>query len=182
MQAEQVNAGLHVGITSSCNEVFESATNVIPFRRKPGQRYANATYFGDKSPRLVEDVDVRMLRESHVGKAATLMVPRHDIDRDATIGYALERFEGLPDHATGRARAIEHIATVDHEIHFAIDRRLERGGEVREEIMPTTSSIDARVNRQVEAEVRVCEEQDPDDVAHDRKLALEQGSEAPLTL
>jgi hypothetical protein len=46
---------------------------------------------------------------------------------------------------------------------------LQGGGIIREEVMPTSPAIDPRVDRQVEAEVRVGEQEYPDGVAHAEK-------------
>jgi hypothetical protein len=151
---------------SAGNEISEPRANLITLRRKTGNGYANAAYLREKRPRLVEDMDVRMLREPEVRETTTLVVARHHVDRHATVCYALERFEGLPDHAARRPRPIEHIATVHNEIDFTSDCRLQRGGIVCQEVVSTSSSTDARVDRQIEAQVRIREEEDPDDVAH----------------
>jgi hypothetical protein len=55
---------------------------------------------------------------------------------------------------------VEDVAAVHHEVDFARERGRERGLIVREEIVAAAPPIDARARRQVEAEVRIGEQQD----------------------
>ena len=96
-----------------------------------------------------------MLRKSQVGYATALMVARHHIHRYATVSHALERLEGLPYHATRRSRTVVHVSAVHDEINFTRQRRVQRGGKVGQKFVSTSPSIDARVDRQVETEVRI---------------------------
>ena len=55
---------------------------------------------------------------------------------------------------------------MDHQVRLVRERGLERTRVVREEIVPSTATLDARARRKVEAKVRVREEEDSDDVVH----------------
>jgi hypothetical protein len=98
--------------------------------------------------------------------AAALMVARHHEDRYTMIGHLPQGLEGLPGDAAWRFRAVEYVAAVDDEVDFSRKRRPERSRVVGQEVVPATAPIDPWVQRQVEADVRVRKQQNPDDVAH----------------
>ena len=111
-------------------------------------------------------MNARMLREPQVRYSTAFMVSRYYINRYAAIGDARQWLEGLPHDAARRTRSVEYIATVYDQVDFARKRRLQSGRVVRKEVVSTSPSIDARVDRQVEAKVRISQQEDPDDVAH----------------
>jgi hypothetical protein len=100
-------------------------------------------------------MNARMMRKPQVRDATALMVARHHINRYALVGDAGQWLEGLPHHAAHWARPIEHIAAVHDEIYFAIESRLQGGRVVGQEVVPAPAPVNARVHRQVEAEVGV---------------------------
>jgi hypothetical protein len=166
VEAEEPDVGAHLGTSGAGNEVIEPAADVIPFRGNASDGDSNAPNFCDKCPWPVEDVNSRMLREPQVRDATPLMVPRHHVNRYAAIGDACEWLERLPHHAARRTRTVEYVAAVHDQVDITSERRLKRVGVVRKEVVTTSPSIDARVDRQVEAEVSVREQQDPDNGGH----------------
>jgi hypothetical protein len=59
---------------------------------------------------------------------------------------------------------------VDDEIDIPRERRPQRRLVVRQKVVPTTASFDARTRRQVEAEVRVGKKQDSNAARHVLKV------------
>lgn len=108
----------------------------------------------------------RMLRESQMRESATLVIARHDKHGNAAIGDLSQRFKRLPRDAAWRTRPVEYVSAMYDEVDIAVERGLQRGRVVGQEVVPTPSSIDAWIYRQVVAEVCVCQQQDPYDVAH----------------
>jgi hypothetical protein len=155
VQAQQAHVGVHARVLCIRNQVGEPGAHVVTFRRNPGHRYANAPHLGDKGPRPIEDMNARMMREPQVRDATALMVARYHINRHAFVGDASQWLEGLPHHAAIGSRAVEHVSSVHNQVDFAIKGRLQRGRVVGQEVVPAPSPVDARVQRQVEAEVGV---------------------------
>ena len=112
-----------------------------------------------------------MLRESDLRNSAALVVSGNDEHGDPTIGNARERLERLPGNARRDARPIEHVAAVHDEIDLLLERRFQRGQIIREEVVAAPTSLHAGTRRQVEAEVGVGEEENPDGWRHSVKLA-----------
>jgi hypothetical protein len=94
------------------------------------------------------------------------VVTRDDEHRDASIGHPGERVERLIRERRDDSRPIEDVTCVHHEIDLARERRLERGGVVCEEIVTTPPSVDTWPDGQIEAEVGIGEEEDPDFVGY----------------
>src|SRR5690606_2999901 len=57
---------------------------------------------------------------------------------------------------------VEHVAAMYDDVHFALQRGLQGGLVVRQEVMAAPAPRAARAAGQVEAEMRVGEEQDAD--------------------
>jgi hypothetical protein len=90
------------------------------------------------------------------------VIPRDDVNRNASVSDARQRSERLIRQAWKDARAVEDIATVHHKIDRAVERRLQRSSIVGEKVVSATATFDSWAHRKVEAEVRVCEEEDAD--------------------
>ena len=112
----------------------------------------------------VEEVKAGMLREADLRDAAALVVPRHDEHRNSAVRHARERLERLPRDARRDPRAIEHVPAMDDNVDVARERRGQRRGVVREEVVSAPPPLDARPCREVETEVGVGEEEYPDTV------------------
>ena len=138
----------------------------MPLGGKPGQRNAPATHGGDEGSWLVKQVNAGMLREAEVRNAPALVIPRHHEHRNAPVGDARQWLEGLIGKAGGGPGAIEDVAAVHHDVDLSGERRRQRGRIVGEEIVATATTPDACLHRQVEAEVRVGKQENPDDVGH----------------
>ena len=90
------------------------------------------------------------------------MVPRDDEHRNAPIRHSAERLQSLVRERWHDLRPIEDVACVHDEVHLAGERRLQRGGVIREEVVTTPPSVDARPHGEIEAEVGIGQQEDPD--------------------
>ena len=123
----------------------------------------------------------RVLRESDLRDASTLVISGDDEDRDALVGHACEWLECLPGDARWRTRAIEHVPAMNDEIDLAVEGRAERGRVVRQKVVPAATSLDARPRRQIEAEVGVGEEEDADAFGHGGKIDAISSTDVSLS-
>ena len=87
------------------------------------------------------------------------MIAGHDEHRNAAVGDASERFERLVSDGWHHQRSIEHVAAVHDEVDLAGECWLQRGRVVREEVETATAAFDPRSRREIEAEVRIGEQQ-----------------------
>jgi hypothetical protein len=94
------------------------------------------------------------------------VIARHDEDWHAAFCYASQRLERLVRETRRHIRSIKHVTAMHDGIDLACQRRLERSCVVREEVVPAAPAFDARSRRQIEAEVGVSEEQNPDAGGH----------------
>ena len=90
------------------------------------------------------------------------MIARHDEHGNAALRDDAERFVRLVRDRRHNGWPIEHIAGVHDEIDFVGERRRERSRVVGEEVMTATPSAGARPDGQIEPEMGVREQQDPD--------------------
>jgi hypothetical protein len=67
---------------------------------------------------------------------------------------------------------IEYVAGVHDDVDISRECRFEGSTVVGEEVVPATPTLDSRTHRQVEAEVRVCQEKNPKVCAHPQKLRM----------
>ena len=110
------------------------------------------------------------------------MVTRNDEHRDASISHPRQRVESLVRERRDDPGPIEDVTRVHHEIDLARERRLERGGVVREKVLTTPPSVDTWPDGQIEAEVGIGEEEDPDFVEYhlDGTKVLREAGRSPL--
>ena len=162
VNAQQPMAGAHIGESCAGHQVRKPGAHGVAFGWKAGQRHAGVPDFHDEGSRTVEDMDPRMLCEPEVRDTATLVIARNDKHGHAAIGDSRQWLERLPDDVGGRSRSVEYIPAVDHDVHLACQRRMERRGIVCQEVVASPPADDARIDREVEAQVRVRDEQDPD--------------------
>jgi hypothetical protein len=90
------------------------------------------------------------------------VVSRDDEDRNASVGHPAEGLERLIRECRDDPRSIEDVTGVHDDVDLARERRLERGGVVGEEVVTTPASLDPWPNWEVEAEVRVGEQENSD--------------------
>jgi hypothetical protein len=103
-----------------------------------------------------------MLREPDVWKRGPLVIPRNDENRNAAVRDGYQRIESLVSKRCRHTRTIEYVAAMDNDIHFCAECRLERSMVVAQKIVTAAPAFHAGLSGQIEAEVRVCEEQDAD--------------------
>jgi hypothetical protein len=103
-------------------------------------------------------------------KARPFVVARHDKHRHAALRHSGQWFEGLVRQTWGHLRPIKHIAAVHDNVNLTRQRRRERGLVVGQEIVTTPPAHNAWSFRQIEAEMRVREQQDPDAGRHPVKV------------
>jgi hypothetical protein len=100
-----------------------------------------------------------------------------DENRNASIRYPAEWLERLVRECRDDLRPIEDVTRVHHDVDLARERRLERGGVVGQEVVTTPPSLDPWPNGEVEAEVRVGEQENSDfveDQSSDLSLMIAQ--------
>jgi hypothetical protein len=100
-----------------------------------------------------------------VRKTRPLVVSRDDEHRNASIGYSGERLERLVCKRRDDPRPIEDVTRVHHDVDLARERRLQRGGVVREKVVTTPPTLDTRPDGEIEAEVGIGQKEDSDFVA-----------------
>jgi hypothetical protein len=166
VKTEHADVGIDHGVFRGGQQVREPRPHVVTLGWKPGYRDASTAHLRYERPRSVEDMNARMLGEPQVRYATALVVARNNEDRNASVCNVSQRLERLPHHAARRPGAIEHVAAVNDQVDLSHERRLQRSLIVGLEVMTATPAIDTRIHGQVEAEVRVGEQQDPYDVAH----------------
>jgi hypothetical protein len=101
------------------------------------------------------------------------MIAGHDQDRYPAVRNLPERLEGLVSNRRDRARPVEHVARVNHEIHLARERGFEREGIVGQKVVTATTAFDPRTDRKVEPEMRVSDQKDPDFARHGGRLYVQ---------
>jgi hypothetical protein len=106
-------------------------------------------------------VHARVRRKSSVRETRPLVIAGDEEDGHAAIGYAPQGLVRLIRHRRCHRRPIEHVARVDDEIDFTRQSRLEGGCVVRQKVMAATPPIAARAHWQIEAQVGVGEQEDP---------------------
>ena len=90
------------------------------------------------------------------------MVSRDDEDGNASVGDSTEWLERLVRECRVDLRPIEDVTRMHDDVDLTRERRLERGGVVGEEVVTTPPSLDPWPNGEVEAEVRVGEQENSD--------------------
>ena len=90
------------------------------------------------------------------------MVPRDDEHGNASVSHSAKRLESLVRERRDDLRSIEVVARVHDDVHLARERRLQRDGVIRQEVVATPPSVDARPDGEIEAEVGIGQQEDPD--------------------
>jgi hypothetical protein len=103
----------------------------------------------------MKDVQVRVRRQQREGEARPLVVSRHEQYRNAPGGHSAERRERGLGQPSGYATPVEEVASVNHDVDLAVERRREREVEVPEEVLPPPPPNDPGVGRKVQAEVGI---------------------------
>jgi hypothetical protein len=107
-------------------------------------------------------VDARVRNPEIRRYPATLVVPRHQEDRDSRIGYRDQRLEGHVHQSRRDPAAIEQITPMHNQVNVAGERRRERKAVVGEEVVASPPSRYARAEGQIKPQVRVCNEENAD--------------------
>ena len=94
------------------------------------------------------------------------MIAWDDEDRHATVGDAPQRFVRLIRDRWDDRRPIENVAGMHDEIDLSGHRRLERSRVVRKKIEASSPPANARPYGEIEAQVRIGEQENPDVVGH----------------
>jgi hypothetical protein len=90
-----------------------------------------------------------------VRKTRALVIPRHDEHGNAEVRDASEGLERLVRDGGHDLGPIEHVPAVDDDIDLAGERGRERRRVVREKVVSSPPSLDARAHRKIEPEMRV---------------------------
>ena len=166
MQAEESHVRGDVTPSRRVQKLGKPRSYGVTLRRKTRQRHARAAYLGNERARPVEDVNPRMLREANVWKSAAFVVAGDDEDRYASVRDTRQRLEGLIGQARHRPRSVEDVTAVHDEIDLAGKRRRERRGVVGQEVIPAPAPFDPLPDGEVEAQVRIGQEENANDVGH----------------
>ena len=166
VHAQQSHRRGDVSVASGLDEVAEFRPHVVTLRREPGQRHADTPHLDDECARRVEQVYAGVMREPQVRNAPALVVAGNDKDRHPAIGDSREGLERLPRDAGWHAGPVEYVSPVHHQVDVTVECALQRSVVVGEEIVTPPPALDSRAHRQVEAEVRIGEEEDADGVRH----------------
>ena len=97
-----------------------------------------------------------------MGDTAALVIPRDDENPNTGVG---ELFEGGKDPVNELRRhpaAIKQVTAMDNGVHLEGTGRLKRPLEIGEKIVTSPAPIDSGAKREVEAQVGVRHEQDPE--------------------
>ena len=90
------------------------------------------------------------------------MVSRDDEHGNASISHSAKRLESLIRERRDDLGPVEDVARVHDDVHLARERRLQRRGVIREEVVTTPPSVDARAHGEIEAEVGIGQQEDSD--------------------
>jgi len=102
-----------------------------------------------------------------------LVITRDYVHRDAALGDASQRLKRLIRQTRIDTRSVEHVAAMHDDIDGPVKRRLEGRHVIGEKVVAAATTLDARTHWQVEAEVRVSEEQNAYDVGHRQQATRE---------
>jgi len=144
----------------------EAGAHVLSLVRKTGQRYGPAADASDERAWTIEYVNAGVRREACVRQSRALVIARDDEDGHTAIRDTAQRLVRLVRQRLRDRRPIEHVASVDDEIDFSGQRRLERRRVVRKKVVAATPPRASRADREIETQVGVGEQQDADIVGH----------------
>jgi hypothetical protein len=101
-----------------------------------------------------------------------LVVARHYDDRHARLGKRHERPERLVRERRWHLGPVEQVSPVHHHVHLARPRRRQGPLVVGQEVVASPAPPHPGLRRQIEAEMRVGQEEDPDGrrVGHARTI------------
>ena len=159
MQAQQAMRCRGVATAGLCEKLRKAAAHVAAFVRKPGKRDRLIAHLHAERARAIEDVDLRVHGETCVRQARAFVIAGDDEDRDAALRNPTQRLECLIRHGRYHRWPIEHVACVHDEIHVTRECGLEGAGVVREKVVAATPALDTRAGWEVEAKVRVGQQQ-----------------------
>jgi len=144
VHAEQTRHCIVLFPPSLAEQTGQTPADIVALIRKTGETDSMSANLEDERSRAIEHAQVRMESKTGVRDSRPLVVAGHDENRYAPLGDASKRFECLIGGAGHRSRAVEDVASVDDDVHFAAHRRLERRMVVREKVVAATVPIDAR--------------------------------------
>jgi hypothetical protein len=109
----------------------------------------------------VEDVEALVDGEERVRQPRSLVVPGHEEHGDPARGHPLERRQGSLGEPGRHAAPVVEVASVQDGVHLARERGREGELEVAEEVLSAAPALDPRPRGEVDAEVRVRDEEEP---------------------
>src|SRR5262245_59875115 len=157
MHAEQANVRRRALPFGFFEHAQKSLSNVASLVRKPRERDLHSTDVAAKRSRLIEDVHVRMQRESHVWQSGSLVVSGHDEDRNSSISDVPKRFERLIGESWRNSRPVEDVAAVHYQINLTSKGWSKRRVVIREEVVASAASRHTFPQWEIEAQMRVGE-------------------------
>ena len=158
------------------HQLPEAPPDVVAPVGKAEERDAASTRVDVERAGTVEDPDPGVRGESGVGDAAPLVVARHDEHGDARLRDASQRLQRLRGECRMHPCAVEDVPTVHDQVHVPGEGGRERQTVVGQEVAAAPPPTDPGRQRQVEAEVRVGQEEDPERHAARYEVRLFFGS------
>ena len=161
VEAQEADVGLDVRVARRREESGEARSH-IGREREAGECEVESFPPDDERSGAVEDADPRMCQEEFARHPGTLVVPGDPEDVQPQVGELREAREDSLREPGRNPAPVEEIAAVDDDAGLAAHRRRERPLEALEEVVPAAAPLDPWPRREVEAEMGVGEEEDPD--------------------
>lgn len=163
MEAEQAQVGFHLAPARVLQHLGEPLPDPVTVVGKARHGYPAAPDVHQVGSGPAKDVEVRMRSEPLMRDPGTLVVPRHNEDRHPGLRHLRQEPEGIVGQGGGDPRPVEEVAAVDHQVHSSFPGRLHGRVIVRPQVVPPPPSPGPGSNRQIESQVGVGQEEDPDE-------------------
>lgn len=155
VKAQEANRSRPIKAPRLAEEPREPLPDVLPLIGEAGDHDVLAADLELDRARSIQQVDASMSRQKRIGNRRSLVVARHDDDRNTVRRDLDQRLEGAVDQLAPDSAAKQEIASVDHQIDLAAARRFQGAVEVGEKIRAAPAALDTGPLRKIEAEVGV---------------------------
>jgi len=152
------------------HQLPEAPADVVALVGKAEERDSASARVDVERAGTVEDPHAGVRGEAGVGDAAPLVVARHDEHGDARLRDASQRLQRLRGEGRMHPGAVEDVPTVHDQVHVPGQGGREREVVVGHEVVAAPTPTDSGRQREVEAEVGVGQEEDPE--RHAAKLCI----------
>jgi len=159
VHAQQVDVRRGVPKAGRLHNGAKPAAQIATLIRKAGEGEPKPGDGHCHGGRLVKDVNARVGQNQVRRQPPTLVVARDDDHVSAGLGRGVQRLQRLVDDRRRNPWLVKQIAAVHDHVHLARQRRLHRTVVVLQKIRPPWPPLHARTHRQVQADVRVGDQQ-----------------------